>query len=1166
MFRKKTLGALFLTPIAAPAPEHQTPAPVRRVSSTGSGGVGWTNGGRFRLGEAKHASTVPAHTTPAHPASSGATAAATETQASAADPGVDNSAGGVKHARLESGDSEHQLGHCLKKVKRRVNKRIVYGKKLHRAVAVGRGPGKKPMFVRQSTCPTGRRVGSTYRSAAAATGSASSRAKRRGGAAASGDPGEAGPLGAETGGTAGGAAQPVAPGGRLRILDDDNDEDEQVTLGPASGGRGIESLRSLERVTIADGLRVIFGKTEFLPGQAEVITRILQGQSTLFIAPTGAGKSLCYQLPAALLDRGLLVVVSPLLALMEDQLTNLPGGVCGVALSSIQSAVASQEAMQQLQSGQARVLFLSPEKIASRHFVESIAPLLPPIAVACVDEAHCISEWSHNFRPSYLALRHVFHDVLHVPCILALTATATARTAAHIVAALGIDRPGLPPEEKAAFSRTRSSLPLALDPIQVRFQPDPTSVITSRCTLFTLPPDLLLRPLRSAYVAPDPIVRLGDVTRANIALAVSRDRSETALLALIRSPEWLSIRPLLIYTFQQFQADELADFLRAQSLDAQSYHAGKPPRERVRIQTLFTTGRLDILCATPGSFGMGLDMTSLRGVVHFCMPRSLEHYVQEIGRAGRDGKPARSHVFLHDADYIRIRSLTCSESVDATSVGSLLTGLFKGDAAVRPVPTEDTSDATWDSRPLHSAQSSGSFLLPTRPATHQLAVEHDIRPPLIEAVLAYLAGGSGGGALPECPLDPVLAGGSWVQRVPAGTEKMMTSNSRRLHIATGIPTQGEAIFLRTAPFHLAENHPVVKALLRVGRPLRRPKPTYAFSCMQVRCPITMWTGAFLVYRSVTKKQHQSQGSRRCGIEYSLMTPSSRSSASMDSLDCAFLARHSHKPPGREWAPFRALFALLISGQLSALEVRLAVPTPRDSLISSSPSFHSFPHSPHHSPPAIQQAGEVRAYLRDYCPAIRVLRRPTAGDISHLAEALAARLSTIHRAAVSKLDLVYGTLAGSASTQWTECHPEEVSARVRPLVRQYFAGDPLPEFPGPIQKTPRKVRGLEADIRALWASVQVRLEDGTRPTPRLMARVLHGVASPGQTAAQWNKTPFWKQYAHVDFEAVRHLLAVAVLVFGGADGGWRSPCWDAEGKIPMTPPLSTHRPATCSWWP
>jgi ATP-dependent DNA helicase Q4 len=271
--------------------------------------------------------------------------------------------------------------------------------------------------------------------------------------------------------------------------------------------------------------------------------------------------------------------------------------------------------MARVRAGQVKVLFVSPEKILSPSFHALMAALpAPGISFVCVDEAHCVSEWSHNFRPAYMRLHSVLFEVLHVTCVLALTATATRTCAESVCASLGID------------------------------------------------PD-------------DGVIRCC-VTRSNLQLSVSEDAErELTLVALLRSARYVGLKSIIVYVARQKQADQVAVMLQSQLLDAASYHAGKPPAERAEVQARFMSGKLRIVVATI-AFGMGLDKRDVRAVIHLFMPASLEEYVQEVGRAGRDGLPAYGHLFVANDDLTRSRAFIHADEVDRDTVLTVLGWLF----------------------------------------------------------------------------------------------------------------------------------------------------------------------------------------------------------------------------------------------------------------------------------------------------------------------------------------------------------------------------------------------------------------------------------------------------------------------------------------------------------
>lgn len=360
-------------------------------------------------------------------------------------------------------------------------------------------------------------------------------------------------------------------------------------------------------------VKEVFGFEDFRPGQQEAITRICKNESTLLILPTGGGKSLCYQMPAFLFP-GLTLVVTPLISLMQDQLVRLPDVLTGATWNSTMSREEVCELMKDIRDQHIKVLFVSPEKLLSPGFWRFMASLPSPgVSFACIDEAHCVSEWSHNFRPAYMRLRWVLEEALNVRAILAITATATAQTAADICGSLGINTTRL-----------------------IRLSPH----------------------------------------RSNLQLTVSRDHDrEQALLHLLKSPRYEQCHSIIIYVMLQRQANKLSNFLQNQGFDSQSYHGGKAANVRRNIQDKFMTNKLRIIVATI-AFGMGLDKRDVRAVIHYNLPRTFEHYVQEVGRAGRDGRMSYCHAFYSSDDVEKMINLTHSSCIDDFTVQKLVEKVF----------------------------------------------------------------------------------------------------------------------------------------------------------------------------------------------------------------------------------------------------------------------------------------------------------------------------------------------------------------------------------------------------------------------------------------------------------------------------------------------------------
>jgi ATP-dependent DNA helicase Q4 len=364
---------------------------------------------------------------------------------------------------------------------------------------------------------------------------------------------------------------------------------------------------------------------EFRNGQLACMQHILRRESTLVILPTGTGKSLCYQLPALLLTSNkaiaekkpsIVLVISPLISLMTDQLQQLSKCLPGAMLSVNQTPKERERVISDIERGVVRVLFISPERLCSDSFLERLFPQdtepMIDIAFACVDEAHCVSEWSHNFRPSYLHVRRVLQDRLQVKTMLGLTGTATKATEESIKNLLN---------------------------------------------------------MRHVIRAP--------LNRENLIMTMSRGDPDPfqAVLNLLKSERFKKCHSIVIYTMQRSDAEQLANHLQLHLVDAVCYHAGLTPIERKTIQDKFISNKTRIIVATV-AFGMGINKPDISAVIHFNLPRSPENYIQEIGRAGRDGKTAQCHAIIRDEDYVKLYSLSFSDAVDLLNVKRLLNKIF----------------------------------------------------------------------------------------------------------------------------------------------------------------------------------------------------------------------------------------------------------------------------------------------------------------------------------------------------------------------------------------------------------------------------------------------------------------------------------------------------------
>ncbi|WP_339458486.1 RecQ family ATP-dependent DNA helicase [Pseudomonas sp. EA_105y_Pfl2_R69] len=320
-------------------------------------------------------------------------------------------------------------------------------------------------------------------------------------------------------------------------------------------------------------LAAVFGFQQLRPGQQRVVEAVLAGRSAAAIFPTGSGKSLCYQLPALHLPH-LCLVVSPLLALMQDQLAFLHArGISAASIDSAQSREDASAVMARAKSGELKILMISVERLKNERFRNFIAQV--PISLLVIDEAHCISEWGHNFRPDYLKLPD-YQRQFRIPQVLLLTATAT---------------------------------PPVIADMQKKFAIAAADVVTTGFYRSNL--NLLVEPVGGA------------------------DKQRRLI-------EWLGAKagqPSIVYVTQQKTAEQVAERLSQRGIAASAYHAGMAHEAREAIQRQFMAGRINCIVATI-AFGMGIDKADIRNVVHFDLPKSIENYSQEIGRAGRDGQPS----------------------------------------------------------------------------------------------------------------------------------------------------------------------------------------------------------------------------------------------------------------------------------------------------------------------------------------------------------------------------------------------------------------------------------------------------------------------------------------------------------------------------------------------
>jgi ATP-dependent DNA helicase RecQ len=378
-----------------------------------------------------------------------------------------------------------------------------------------------------------------------------------------------------------------------------------------------------------DALLAHFGMDRFRPGQREAVAAALAGRDSLVVMPTGGGKSLCYQLPGIATD-ALTVVVSPLIALMADQYRRLLlGGHPAAMIASGMDSGAAARALADVGDGRARIVLCSPERFASSSFLAALARRR--VGLFAVDEAHCVSEWGHDFRPDYLRLRGVI-DRLGSPTVMACTATATEQVAEEISARLGLRDPHV---LRAGFDRPNLSF--------------------------------------------DVIALEGPGSKARKHMLLSLALSDPAS------------RPAIVYCGTRKEVEEVSERLRSEGLLAVGYHAGMPADERASAQHRFMEGDAEIVVAT-NAFGMGVDKANVRSVTHWAIPKSVEAYYQEVGRGGRDGRPARALLLASRADLGRLINFIKGDAVEADDVLAYVRRLqaaSDGDTTVIDTPRVD---------------------------------------------------------------------------------------------------------------------------------------------------------------------------------------------------------------------------------------------------------------------------------------------------------------------------------------------------------------------------------------------------------------------------------------------------------------------------------------------
>lgn len=352
-------------------------------------------------------------------------------------------------------------------------------------------------------------------------------------------------------------------------------------------------------------LQSVFGFDSLRPGQQPVIEAVMNGHSAAAIFPTGSGKSLCYQLPATQLPH-LTLVISPLLALMKDQLSFLQGrGIAAASIDSSQSREETQQVMAGVKNGHIKILMISVERLKNERFREFIRQI--PLSLMVVDEAHCISEWGHNFRPDYLKLPQ-YQRELNIPQTLLLTATAT---------------------------------PAVIEDMQSKFD-----------------------------IAGENITVTG-FYRSNLDISVLPCEEENKLTQLSDIIAAAPKLPSIVYVTQQQTAEQVANSLIRLGINAHAYHAGMKSDIREKIQQQFMDSQIDCIVATI-AFGMGVDKSDIRRVIHFDLPKSIENYAQEIGRAGRDGQRSECILLGNTSGLTVLENFVYGDTPEPSSINYVL--------------------------------------------------------------------------------------------------------------------------------------------------------------------------------------------------------------------------------------------------------------------------------------------------------------------------------------------------------------------------------------------------------------------------------------------------------------------------------------------------------------
>lgn len=333
-------------------------------------------------------------------------------------------------------------------------------------------------------------------------------------------------------------------------------------------------------------LKKYYGFDTLRRGQFEIINSILNRKDTFCLMPTGAGKSICYQIPA-IIFQGITIVISPLISLMKDQVDNLIGnGIKAIYINSTQTIEDIKRILLEASIGEYKILYISPERLESRMFIDMIKDL--HISQIAIDEAHCVSQWGHDFRKSYLEICNFIDTLKSRPVISAFTATATKEVRDDSVKMLGLN---------------------------------------------------------------NPYIYKGDINRENLNLNVLKEIDKLEMLKDIIRENYEQSG--IIYCASRKEVDELYYYLKDLGYNVGKYHGGLKDEEKEKFQEDFLYENIDVIVAT-SAFGMGIDKSNIRFIVHFTLPQNIEAYYQEIGRGGRDGEKCNCYLFYSESDIRRV--------------------------------------------------------------------------------------------------------------------------------------------------------------------------------------------------------------------------------------------------------------------------------------------------------------------------------------------------------------------------------------------------------------------------------------------------------------------------------------------------------------------------------